>query len=364
MTQDSGLRTQDSGLRTNYALIKYYSYNIGDEIQSVAAQRFLPRVDYYVYREHLNAFAPDVPGSVKMIMNAFYMFNVHNFPPSEKITPLLISMYFTPEMQNVIISNKRAKNYLIENGPVGCRDKYTMNFCEANDIPAYFSGCLTMTLQENPALKVRPRDEYILCADVPYEVLKHVQSTANKPVYALTKSISSFFDSTDRFELAKIFLFLYHNASAVVTTNLHTALPSLAFNTPVCLIEKGIDTQYPGRFDGIYEFLHHCPAEEFVEGRFYDVNNPPENPDTFRECRNSLIRTCRDFTGYDSERPTLPDNYRPDIFALMRMMSVNAERNRRVICKMSAKEIAGMFIRKSLHKLLPRVFKNIVNPDY
>ena len=40
--------------QTKYALFSYNSDNIGDEIQSIAARRFLPRVDYYINRDNIN----------------------------------------------------------------------------------------------------------------------------------------------------------------------------------------------------------------------------------------------------------------------------------------------------------------------
>lgn len=42
-----------------YGVIVYRdSWNIGDDIQSYAASKLLPRVDEYIDREHLNTFLP------------------------------------------------------------------------------------------------------------------------------------------------------------------------------------------------------------------------------------------------------------------------------------------------------------------
>ena len=40
-----------SSKKVKYALYKYSTENIGDEIQSIAARRFLPQVDYYIDRD-------------------------------------------------------------------------------------------------------------------------------------------------------------------------------------------------------------------------------------------------------------------------------------------------------------------------
>ena len=80
-----------------YGALKFNSTNIGDEIQSIAAQRFLPQVDYYIFREQMNKFTTADSEKVKLIMNSWYMWRPENFPPSDSIDPLLISMHFNPE---------------------------------------------------------------------------------------------------------------------------------------------------------------------------------------------------------------------------------------------------------------------------
>ena len=49
--------------------------NIGDDIQAYAAERFLPKVDYYIDRESVNVLMPNNQERVAMIMNALYMYN-------------------------------------------------------------------------------------------------------------------------------------------------------------------------------------------------------------------------------------------------------------------------------------------------
>ncbi len=51
----------------DYSMMGYSTNNIGDDIQSVAASRFLPKVDRFVNRESMWRY--DGP-KTKMIMNA------------------------------------------------------------------------------------------------------------------------------------------------------------------------------------------------------------------------------------------------------------------------------------------------------
>ena len=152
-----------------YGLLKYSSINIGDEIQSIAALRFLPSIDKLVHRESISKYRADK--KTKLIMNAWWMWRPNFFPPSKDIEPLLISMYINTDIRNKFLQDK-TKKYLIENGPVGCRDKFTAEYLNNNGIPAYFSGCLTLTLQRNPKLK---RKDYILTVDLPEIIVNEIK---------------------------------------------------------------------------------------------------------------------------------------------------------------------------------------------
>ena len=315
----------DSEMATKYALMKYIALNIGDVIQSVAAQRFLPRVDAYVYRERIDKFSPDSGVKHKVILNNHWMHNPKHFPPSEYVDPLLVSMSFSRRVRPAISSNKKAVQYLKDHGPVGCRDTDTVKFLESCGVPAYQSGCLTLTLTPNKAIKTSEAGKYVLCVDVSDNICEYVRKHSSRPVYVMTKQVNPYPDSMERFTIAKAYLYIYHNAGAVITTNLHTALPCIAFNTPVCLIDH---KKRDGRFDGLDTLTNHYTDTEFIAGA-YDVDNPPANPEGYRVFRDSLIETCRNFTGYDSEMPTFEDNYRPDIIALIQTMADNLDGPRR-----------------------------------
>lgn len=58
----------------------YTTGNIGDEIQSVAASRFLPQIDYFINRDYMNDFQIDTDDKIKLIMNGWYSHRPENFP--------------------------------------------------------------------------------------------------------------------------------------------------------------------------------------------------------------------------------------------------------------------------------------------
>lgn len=119
--------------------------NIGDYVQSIAARQYCNPVEEYIEQEEADQYYPEDKVPAKMIMNGWFQWRAENWPPSEYIKPLLISMHISPLRANQLLTEKGIM-FLKENGPVGCRDLWTKNLLEENGVPAYFSSCLTLTL--------------------------------------------------------------------------------------------------------------------------------------------------------------------------------------------------------------------------
>lgn len=327
-----------------FAAIKYSSHNIGDEVQSIAAMRFMPHIDYYVQRERVGSFESKDHEKVKMIMNAWWMWEYKNFPPSNDIDPLLISMYIWTKARDKFLTPE-TKHFFLEHGPVGCRDTSTMNYLKENGIPAYFSGCLTLTLNKNEELRKMRKNDYILAVDVPDNILNEVKKRTDLPVYNITRMLTVSCSSTERYELAKCMLYLYHNAHCVITPRLHVCLPCVAFETPVLLIElTKADTR--GRFDGMENLYNSCTEAEFLNNRdIYDFDNPKSNPDNHLKIRNKLIKTCTEFTGYDSGKPTLPTDFEP-LITMMDIFKYNYDNIQRTLMFAKSKDLVDALNKK------------------
>ena len=69
--------------------------NIGDDIQAYATKRFLPRVDYYIDRDHADEFIPNSNEYVASIINGWYLQYTLNWPLSPFIYPLPVSIHLT-----------------------------------------------------------------------------------------------------------------------------------------------------------------------------------------------------------------------------------------------------------------------------
>lgn len=300
-----------------YGLISYdYTTNLGNEIQSIAARRFLPKVDYYIEHEKLEQF--DSQDKVKMIMNGFFVDCPAAWPPSDKINPLLVSMHFstTNEKKIAAFLSSESKEYFSQQGSVGCRDMHSLNFLQENDIEAHFTGCLTLTLDSGNQKSLQNDDEgYIIVnIDNADPILSFLKEKTDKKIYRIQQemmpsfekafpgqmplklyNLSSYYNYREKFFMAENLLKVYENASCVLTDRLHCALPCLAFKTPVILFNE---RHMKERFNGLSELLLESTVEEYQNDyNIFDVDNPPENSDKYIKIRNNLIKTCSEFTG-------------------------------------------------------------------
>jgi hypothetical protein len=288
-------------LQTSFGLLTYrLTGDLGDEIQSIAARRFLPSVDVRIDREQLHSFKGDDANPTKVILNGWFMHKPENWPPSKALDPLLISFHISDSagLQGIrlraadILLSEPNIRYLKHFGPVGARDLFTLRLLEKAGIDSYFSGCLTLTLIK-PNVERRP--DIMVLNDLPNEAVAAVRGRTTKKIIITGHGHHAFpsEDVEQRFREAERLLELYASASCVVTTRLHCALPCVAFGTPVLLLNTATDQE---RFLGLLDLVRNASLAEFLKSeKVYDLGSPPANPKAFLKLRDDLERTVRKF---------------------------------------------------------------------
>lgn len=281
-----------------FGLVVYLkTENIGDDIQSYAAKRFLPTVDYVIDREALDTF--DSHGEVvKAIMNGWYMYSKFNWPPSPQINPLWVSIHIAEQDYFGIgerFLNGCGGDYLRHYAPIGARDESTLQMLERNHIPAYLSGCLTLTIPQfdnvektNEVLLVdlEEKSEAIVRKMYPAENFQSVTHNVNAEEY-------SALSAENRLRRVEKLLRRYQGAKCVITSRLHCALPCLALQTPVLLVYK---REYAPRMQSFLTLLRYAEIDSFGEGvRAFDPANPKANSEAYLPIRGDLSRRCREF---------------------------------------------------------------------
>lgn len=313
-----------------YGLLTYLAwpeYNAGDYIQSVAASRFLPKVDRYVNREKLNEYK----GSpLKLIMNGWFMHRPSNWPPSDRLHPLVTSFHLNSQVKDEMLSAK-SLDWFKKHEPVGCRDTYTLDVLSKSGISTYLSGCLTSTLVNQ--FNFRTNDIYFAdalfrvpgwstSARTPREFIKAIFSGDLVKVNQRNRLLSQLFDEDilqyaksishyhparhsekERFSVAEDFLEKYATAKLVVTSRIHCAIPCLAFGTPVIFLHFGFKHEYDTcRLKGVTDLFNtiFIDEDENISSNFglqgkIGSNFNLENPPLFRKFVPVLRDACSSF---------------------------------------------------------------------
>lgn len=270
-----------------YGLLTFpKSQNVGDAIQAIAASRLLPNVDMLIDRESIHR----VPSGrlIKVVGNAWYGHNVENWPPSESVQFLPISMHLSPRAAESFLSKDNI-HYLESIAPIGARDLHTLSYFQDHGVPSYFSGCLTLTLRR--PRYIAPIGGIVLC-DVPQSIEEFVRFNTRKRVDIVTHDESDDTDIVSKMTRASRLLRKYASADAVITTRLHAALPALAMGTPVYLV-LAVDDAY--RFTGLLDYVRHGTVDEFLSGKDFDINDPTANAETYLDRASDLRERVASF---------------------------------------------------------------------
>lgn len=206
-----------------YASPKYSTDNVGDWIQSIAAEQFLPKIDTYIDRDRTNQFS-----SVEkyiMIMNGWYSHKPENWPPSPSILPIFTSVHLTPK---TAAAYSKHKDYFKKFGPIGCRDQGTLEYFKNWSVPSYLSYCLTLTFPRHAKI---PKNGKVAIVDAAHLRIPRSLKKNSMTFQHTTVKVAS--NATNQ-RLARELLEFYRNeVRLVITTKIHCAMPCMAMGIPV-----------------------------------------------------------------------------------------------------------------------------------
>jgi hypothetical protein len=225
-----------------------------------------------------------------------------------------------------LLVNKTFVDYFKRHEPIGCRSLATLEAFRRIGVDAYFSGCLTLTIERQAV----ERTDQIYAVDVdpglfaklvPGDIQKRVQHVTHEfPPPDATLLTKAKWDSaylglrgiykwdwgrsllrgagerlnavrhSVRLSKARELLTRYSSAKLVITSRLHCALPCLALGTPVVLLRPGVESD--PRFAGLRELLrfHSDPLRPIK----IDWQDPEPNPDTYLRYAKALRERCED----------------------------------------------------------------------
>lgn len=301
------------------------SRNLGDDLQTLAASRLLPRVDVTLDGERLDE-PPLPPGEdIITLLSGNVMRSRFHWPPHASLRPVCLGLHVSREDvwgSRLDALEGLGLDYLRRRGPVGCRDEATAALLSGLHVDSYVSCCLTLTLERPAAVERRQR--YICCVDMPekaVESLRRYEKAEHMDICEMSHTLppeAAQETYQERMARAEETLRMYAGASWVVTRRLHCALACLAMEVPVLLLYNSgyEDTR---RFSPMDGFFSVASVEDFTAS--VQRNGFPtlaENPGKYLVWRRLLLEKAAAGIQRAEEAPAVPAPTQAEVNAWQR----------------------------------------------
>ena len=270
------------------------SKNIGDYVQTKAVIDLVRSKNIKILdRENLDKYNDNV---IQTIINGWFMESPENWPPSEKIKPLFISFHLNPSIKTELLKEESIK-YFKSHEPVGCRDIYTRDILLEKGINAYYSSCITTTIDRNNYLKSKTQAEGIIVIGAfdrlkptldykssvklllsifkyPFKKIDYTLklSKFNRHLKNQNFKIKRYSQLNKRpikshnegLNLASEMLEKIAESEVMITSRIHAALPALAMGLKVIFIDQGLDhINHKHRLSGLKNYFTCVNLKDF-----------------------------------------------------------------------------------------------------
>lgn len=145
--------------------------NIGDYVQTIAIKQYYTNATEFIDREKLHSYKSADNSKTNVIVNGCYVWNTGNWPPSEDLNPLFISMHIFPMAEKALFSEANVA-YWKKHEPIECRDLSTLKMFQRHHIDSYYSSCVTLTLGEKYKFYGKREGVYFVDPYIPLPLFK------------------------------------------------------------------------------------------------------------------------------------------------------------------------------------------------
>ena len=233
-TSAKSLRREHSAMP--FAATKVSTDNLGDHIQSLAANRLLARLgiepQLCVDRDNeiaTSAKLTEFGCPVGILVNGWFKTNPREWPPHPNLVPLYLGFHIRPSQSSTLISDAAIENYR-KHGPIGCRDNYTLSLLHRHGVDAFLSNCLSLILPRRLEYPARQDQVFVVSRDD--QILDRIPEDLGPIRFVSHYSGSTDFEENMR-KAADLLTLYRTRARLVITTLLHCALPAIAMGIPV-----------------------------------------------------------------------------------------------------------------------------------
>lgn len=281
--------------------------NVGDYVQTLAALEIVNedwKTLVQVNREELFKKPKNLNDEekVKVICNGWFTHNQETWPVNKSVHPLFTSVHISKGFS----FNEQSISELKKFQPIGCRDLDSMRRLNEQGIDAYFSGCLTMAMKPRNVERngilfvvdnikfdekgngnstfvnggITSYDDFLKWKGSKY-IIKELKKQFSKDEIEKAEFASQFRDKNlpikSQFEYTEKWLEKISKKELVVTTRIHTLMPSMAMGTPALFIMiNNKDLRFKGLSD-YWNFIDFSDNDKFninIHTKFQFKNKP------------------------------------------------------------------------------------------
>ena len=242
----------------------FFSFNVGDYMQNFAIDNLYDQMGIgkedivYISSTDVRDYIGEhlvlpIASMIGMMTDVPYIDNEGEIVISDYIIPVFLSISLYRDSFKFTQNNI---NYLIQHGPVGCRDWNTYVLMRQHSIPSYLSGCIAMTLPER-SLAISSNKVYFV--DAPEFIRNHVPKSyfdEARYVHHIVEISKECEEDPDyKWNYAySLFQEYRDNAGLVITSRLHAACPCIASGIPTIVVReyKGYTFDWLDRFTKVY----------------------------------------------------------------------------------------------------------------
>lgn len=255
----------------SYHRILGYHHNLGDYMQTIATRMALEHIFpnqnlsfEYFDRDSLSYYKSKDNARIPCIIQAYLSLS-YDFLPSKDILPIFLGTHFCESSKEFLLDVLVHYPHYFDNYEIGCRDKFTLEFCQNYGIKSYFSRCLTLTLPKRQNLDSQNK---VFIVNVPNEFLEYIPPEIMQNA-EIIKQAMVYYDKYTNWKIChndmKTLLNRYKNeAKLIITDRLHVASPCTALGIPVIWIKH--TKEQNTRFSALDGVLKTYSFDDFKNG--------------------------------------------------------------------------------------------------
>ncbi|MCX2716587.1 polysaccharide pyruvyl transferase family protein [Helicobacter sp. MIT 21-1697] len=239
-------------------LPQFGANNLGDYIQTIATKKAIahhfPNARYsFIDRDSLVGYSSGGGGVTLVVMQGWFAYSIHCMPNNETL-PIFVGTHFATSFHKTLQYFISYYPWYFEHKEIGCRDLYTLEFCQSLGIKSYFSRCLTLTL---PKRKVSVEQNKVFLVGIDKEIHQYIPTPLHQNAVEVNQQWvmpEERLDWQSSYSRAESLLETYKNqAKLVITCALHCAAPCVAMGIPVVLI--ALNEENLNRFSAVNGIL-------------------------------------------------------------------------------------------------------------